>query len=185
MTQWKAASQLKSPTNIHLNLRQRLENNYHCSVNVLKNKHLWLIDVCVIPNTFHSSVYAVAVTQCTRESSAAAAACVPSAPSWWSCRCCGRPGRSPLMCWPLRRWSPPRCLPDACRLWNGHAISDSQWWVSDALCPSYSEIILLPVGWWACDHPVDQDAVGHVWEGRVPQLQLSDDAEAERWGHYA
>lgn len=179
---WK----IESPTYMYLNWRQQIENNYLCSVNVLKKKTL--VDTWRLCDHKHISQFsshcccAAAVTLCTLESSAAAAACFLSAPPWWCCRCCGRPGRSPRRCWPSRRWSPPRCLQDACRLWNRYVRSDWWWWVCDPLCTSYSEITLLPVGWWSCDHSVDQDAVCHVWEGGVPQLQLCNDAGAEGWG---
>lgn len=34
----------------------------------------------------------------------------------------------------------------------------------------------------ANDHSVDEDAVGHVWEGRIPYLQLSKNTETRRGG---
>lgn len=44
---------------------------------------------------------------------------------------------------------------------------------------SYTLIMYLPVGWGACDHSVNQDAMCHIWEGWIPQLQLGNNAEAK------
>lgn len=44
---------------------------------------------------------------------------------------------------------------------------------------SHSWLVFLPVGRGAHDHSVNQDAVCHVWEGWVSQLQLCNDAEAK------
>lgn len=57
---------------------------------------------------------------------------------------------------------------------NTHSTRDPS-----PLIHTHGSVVCSPVGRRAHDHFVDQDAVCHVWEGRVSQLKLGNDAEAK------
>lgn len=63
-----------------------------------------------------------------------------------------------------------------CLTHNAHGHNETNTIQSFTHNPS----VCLPVCWGANDNSVNQDAMRHLWEGRISQLQLCNDAKEKQ-----